>query len=212
MKIGYYCESPADQAAMAVFTEGILGDKPEPINMDLQARGLPALFNALDRVFRGVHYHSDSEGLVVVVDCDDTELHDVSHDAPGNRNDRCRLCKVREIIERARNQLKPLPNRTQVKVAIGLALPAIEAWYLVGKDHQVGESAWRAALAGGNLPFTRKQLKQKVYGTDRPSLELETNRALEEARRIIQNIKAIETAFPVGFGLMAAEIRSWQTK
>jgi hypothetical protein len=52
----------------------------------------------------------------------------------------------------------------------------------------------------------------QVYGTDRPSLELETKRALEEARRIIQNIKTIETAFPVGFGLMAAETRSWHTK
>ena len=39
MKVGYYCESPADQAAMAVFTKGILGEPPEPINMDLEAHG-----------------------------------------------------------------------------------------------------------------------------------------------------------------------------
>jgi len=89
-------------------------------------------------------------------------------------------------------------------------VPSIEAWYLVGREHEVGEAAWLAGLAGGRLPFTRPQLKQLVYGTDRPSLELETQRAVEEARRIIGNIKRIEDAFPVGFGLMAAEIRSWK--
>lgn len=28
MKIGFYCESRADQAAMAIFAEGILGQVP----------------------------------------------------------------------------------------------------------------------------------------------------------------------------------------
>jgi len=76
MKIAYYCESPADQAAMAVFTEGILGEPPEPISLDLEAHSVPKFFSALDGVFRGVHYNSDAEGLVLVVDCDDTELHE----------------------------------------------------------------------------------------------------------------------------------------
>ena len=65
-------------------------------------------------------------------------------------------------------------------------------------------------LAAGQPPFTRPQLKKLVYGTDRPSLELETDRAEKEARRIIRDIKAIENQFPVGFGLMAQEIRSWK--
>src|SRR5437667_11733579 len=98
MKIGYYCESPADQAAMVVFTEGILGEPPEPINMDLEAHSVPGFFSALDGVFRGVHYNSDAEGLVLVVDCDDTDLHDPAHDTPGTSGERCRLCKARKII------------------------------------------------------------------------------------------------------------------
>lgn len=79
----------------------------------------------------------------------------------------------------------------------------------MGKNHQVGEAAWRVALADGRPPFTRPQLKEFVYGTDRPSLEHETECAVSEARRIIRDAKAIETAFPAGFGLMANEIRSW---
>ena len=41
MKIGYYCESPADQAAMGIFTQGILSEPPEPINMNLEAHSVP---------------------------------------------------------------------------------------------------------------------------------------------------------------------------
>jgi hypothetical protein len=88
-------------------------------------------------------------------------------------------------------------------------VPSIEAWYLVGKNHQVGEAAWKVGLASGNLPFTRLQLKQLVYTTDRPSLEHETECAVAEARRIIQKPEAIESTFPIGFGLMAKQVRSW---
>src|SRR5439155_21545317 len=135
MKIGFYCESPADHAAMAVFVEGLLGERPEPINMDLEARGVTNVLRALDGVFRGIHYNSDAEGLVIVVDSDDTDLHYDAHDTPGGGGDRCRLCQARQIIARASNQLKPRTGRPELKVAIGLAVPAIEAWYLVGKDH-----------------------------------------------------------------------------
>jgi hypothetical protein len=209
MKIGFYCESPVDQAAMRVFTEGILGDPPEPINMDLEGHSVPAFFSALDGVFRGVYYNSDAEGLVIVADCDDTELHDPAHDAPGGDSDRCRLCRVRKIIAGARISLKPRPSRPDLKVAIGLTVPSIEAWLLTGKEHQVGEAAWKVALAEKRPPYTTRQLKRLVYATDRASLEVMTARAVAEARRIILNIKAIETAFPAGFGSLARQIRTW---
>ena len=112
MKIGFFSESPADQAALAVFTEGILGEPPEPIlNMDLQAHGATSVLSALDGVVRGVHYNSDAEGLVVVVDCDDTELHDLTHDAPGG-GEHCRLCQIRKIIAQARKRVSATTSRT----------------------------------------------------------------------------------------------------
>jgi hypothetical protein len=209
MKVGYFCESPADRAALSVFTEGILGQAPEPINMDLEAHSVPGFFKALDGVFRGVHYNSDAEALVIVVDSDKSELHEASHDAPGSAVEKCRFCQIHKIISTAQGQLKARRGRPPLKVAIGVAVPAIEAWYLAGKDHEVGEHAWKVGVNSGRPPFTIPNLKQLVYGTDRPSLELETSRAVEEAQQIIQKIDAIETAFPIGFGLMAAEIRSW---
>ena len=210
MKIGFYGESRADQAAMAVIVEGIMGAPPEPISMDLEGHGVTVLLNALDGVFRGVHYNSDAEALVIVVDCDDTELHDVTHDVQGGDKERCRLCQARKIINRAQNQLKPRNDKPPLKVAIGLAVPTIEAWYLVGKEHQIGEAAWLVGLKENKKPFTRSQLKKLVYETDRPSLEHETDRAVQEARRIIADVNRLEIAFPSGFGLMAKEIRSWK--
>ena len=210
MRIAFYSESPSDQAALAVFTQGLLGRPPEPVhNMDLQAHGVTSVLKSLDGVFRGLHYNSDAEGLVVVVDSDDTELHNPAHDAPGGVGTNCRLCQVRKIIEQTRKRLKPVQGRPEMKVAVGLAVPAIEAWYLVGKNHEVGEAAWKVGLSAGKRPFTRKQLKALVYGTERPSLELETRCAVKEASRIIGDIKAMESSFPDGFGPMALEIRSW---
>jgi hypothetical protein len=209
MRIGFYCESPADQAAMAVFAEGMLGAPPEPINIDLEARPQPAFFTVLDGAFRGVHYNSDAEGLVIVSDCDDADLHNSAHDESGVDSGSCRLCKARKIIDKARRQLKPRQGQPPLKVAIGLAVPAIEAWYLCGKHHQVGEASWLMRLSFNQPSFNRRQLKTLAYGTDRPSLEQETECAIREARRIIGNLKTIEDAFPIGFGLMAKEIRSW---
>jgi hypothetical protein len=209
MRIGYFCESPADRAAMAVFTEGILGLAPKPISVSLDTFSLPAFFSALDGTLRNVYYNSDAEALVIVVDCDDTPLHDHAHELGAGGNPRCRFCQLRNIVAQTKAQLKPRHGGQELKVAIGLTVPAIEAWYLVGKNHQVGEAAWKVGLAAGKLPFTRPQLKKLVYGTDRPSLEHATACAEREARRIIADLTAIETAFPVGFGLMAKEIRSW---
>jgi hypothetical protein len=210
MKIGYYSESRADQAALAVFTEGILGESPEPINMDVEGHGVTAVLNALDRVILGLHYHSDAEGLVVVVDCDDSELHTVEHEKPSGAADDCRFCQIRKKVARAMNRLNPIQPKPLLKVAVGLAVPAIEAWFLVGKNHKVGEAAWIAGCVANKRPFTRDQLKQEVYGTEHSDLNLKTECAMKEARRIIANMAAIETAFPIGFGLMSREIKSWR--
>lgn len=127
MKIVFFGESPADQAALAVFTEGILGQPPETIDMGLEAHGVDGVLKTLGGVFRGVYYNSDAEGLVVVVDCDDTPLHHPDHEKPGQNDEGCRLCQSHYIIAQARKSLKARPGRPGLKVAIGLAVPAVEA-------------------------------------------------------------------------------------
>ena len=70
MKIGFFCESSADQAAVAVFTEALLGKAPEPNGDDVVPISLPRLFEDIEAVVKKLHYQSDADGLVIVVDSD----------------------------------------------------------------------------------------------------------------------------------------------
>src|SRR5262245_6415261 len=106
MIIGFFSESPADQAALARFTEAILGAPVVLPNMSLEAHGHSGVLSALDGVIKGLHYHSDAEALVVVVDCDATEAHAATHDRPGNSHEDCRFCQVRKIAAKAQQGLK----------------------------------------------------------------------------------------------------------
>jgi hypothetical protein len=211
MKIGFYCESPVDAAAMKIFTAGILKQMPEEINMPLNGRGVPDFFIALDGVFRGIHYLSDAEGLVIVVDSDESVVHNSGHDKPGASEEQCRLCKVRKIIANAQNTLKPRQNRAALKVAIGVAVPAIEAWYLTGINHQVGEAAWLTKTTDGRHLVQKKQLKRELYQTEDPPLNVAMECAVREATRLAADLQPVENVFPNGFGLMANEIRTWMS-
>ncbi len=99
-------------------------------------------------------------------------------------------------------------------MALGLAVPQIEAWYLVGCDPHVSEATWNNARKDGKFAYSSNQLKQKVYGTDRPSLELAIERAGDEAKRIVDGGKLpqLEKLFATGFGALAEDVRRWQSE
>lgn len=96
-----------------------------------------------------------------------------------------------------------------MKFAMGLAVPAIEAWYLCGKDPKVSERAWEQGLAAKKLPYDSKALKRQVYGTDRPLRPEATRRAREEAQRLASCLDLLESEFPIGFGSFLRGVQSW---
>ena len=93
--------------------------------------------------------------------------------------------------------------------AIGVCVPALEAWLLCGRDTSVTEAAWLAGQQSGRLPYTRRELKWRVYGTERPSLEFETRRAVQEVSRHRGDVRRLENDFPNGFGALARDLRGW---
>lgn len=99
-------------------------------------------------------------------------------------------------------------------MALGLAVPQIEAWCLVGRDPHVSEATWNNARKDGKFAYPSNQLKQQVYGTDRPSLALEIERASQQARRIVDGGKLpqLEKLFPRGFGALADDVRRWHSE
>lgn len=214
MKVAVLSESHADEAAVRILVEALVGeaiDAPSSIP-PIRSRGWPAVRNVLAPVLKHLHYHSDTEAFVVVVDSDFSLVHHPGHVQQAEVARKCRLCELREVVNDAQRCTRRLEGREPIKIALGLAVPAIEAWYLAGLKPQVTESAWIVGMQDGRYPYTKNDLKSQVYGTDRPPIALETERAVEQAQRLAvpDGLQLLENFFPAGFGSLAADVRRWQ--
>lgn len=208
MIIATLSESPADEAAVSILTVALLQSEVTIVSgPELTTRGWPSVRAVLPAVLKHLHYHTDAEALIVVVDSNHSPLHEPTEDPASP----CRLCDIRQIAARTLQQVRPVQNRNPLKFAAGLAVPAVEAWYLSGLDPHVSEAEWSRGLREKRFPYTKLQLKEKVYGTDRPDLKLETRRAIEEAKRLAQDLASLRTFFPLGFGGLASDIEGWRT-
>jgi len=98
-----------------------------------------------------------------------------------------------------------------MKIALGLAVPTIEAWLLCGVDSHVTEAAWVTGLKDerGRMPFAKGELKRQLYGTSHPSLAIETEAMKVAATRVGKDLAAIEKLFPQGFGTLLRSLRTW---
>ena len=59
------------------------------------------------------------------------------------------------------------------------------------------------------MPYTKKGLKQQLYGTSHPSLHLETEVMEAAATRLSADLSVIEKLFPHGFGALVKSLQSW---
>lgn len=207
MKLAIFSESPADEAAVRVLVEAVLRQPITRVEPQLRARGWPNVAQMLPAVIRHLHFNTDADGLVVTVDSDDSVVHTADHEREGYFHPRCRMCQLRAVFRQTTKKLPPARGRHRVLRGVGIAVPAVEAWYLCGRDASVSEAAWIAGQKSGRLPYTRAELKQRVYGTDRPSLVLETRCALREVERQRRDPRRLEFDFP-GFAALARDLRT----
>jgi hypothetical protein len=208
MNVALLSESPADEAALRLLVEAVLQRRIRRIEPALRARGWPNVAQVLPAILRHLHFNTDAHALVVVVDADDSVVHAADHDRPGYFHPRCRMCQLRAVFRQTTKKLPPARGRERVLRGVGVAVPAIEAWYLAGRDPEVTELAWTDGQQRGRLPYTRAQLKYRVYGTDRPTLPHEIDCALREIRRHQGDVRRIEHDHP-GFASLARDLRGW---
>ncbi len=206
MKVALLSESPADEAALRVLVAGVLRAEPEFVQAGLRARGWPNVSQVLPAVIRHLHFNTDTDALVVVVDSDDSVVHTADHDRPGYFHPQCRMCQLRAQFRQTIKKLPPAHGRAHVLRAVGIAVPAVEGWYLCGESPDVSEAAWVAGQASGRLPYTRPQLKWRVYGTDRPTLPHEIRCALAAVEKYRADTRRLENDFP-SFGALARDLR-----
>lgn len=207
-KLAILSESPADEAAVAVLVEAVLGRPFIRVQPNLRARGWPSVAQVLPSIIRHLHFNTDADGLVVVVDSDDSVVHTAAHDAPDYYHPLCRICQLRAIFRQTSKKLPPARGRSRVLRGVGVAVPAIEAWYLCGRDDSVNEARWLDGQATSHPPYTRRELKFRTYGTERPNLQLETEIAVAEARRHARDLRRLENDFP-SFASLASDVKSW---
>lgn len=209
MKVALLSESPADEAALRVLVSAILKQSPAFVAPGFRARGWPNVAQVLPAVIRHLHFNTDTDILAVVVDSDDSVVHAAGHDAPGYFHPHCRMCQLRAVFRQTTKRFPSAHGRDRIIRGVGVAVPAIEGWYLCGRDPSVTEAAWTQGQERGRLPYYRAELKMRVYGTDRPSLPHQTVCALREVERHRPDTRRLEHDFP-GFAALAGDIRTGQ--
>lgn len=209
MKLAIFSESPADELSVRILVEGILGQPIELVEISVQRPPGSSGIASLRDVVSHLYYHTDADALVVVIDSDDTPVHEPSHDSPGGEDSLCRVCAIRATITTSIRRIRPKPGRT-LRYAVGSPVPAIEAWCLSGTKVHVTEAAWLRFQQTNQRPgFDRRSLKRDLYGTERPDRELETRMMSEAMRRVVSDLPGLEQRFPNGFGALLRAVRDW---
>lgn len=211
MKVALLSESPADEAVLRKLVTAVLGAPPRFLHAGLRARGWPNVAQLLPAVIRHLHFNTDADTLVVTCDSDDSVVHTTAHDVPNYFHPQCRMCQLRAVFRQTTKKLPPARGRAGILRAVGVAVPALEAWLLCGRDDSVGETAWIAAQQSRHARYSRRELKWRVYGTDRPSLPHEIDCALKEIARHLRDTRRLEFDFP-GFEALAKDLRQNRDK
>lgn len=207
MIVDVLSESSADEAAIRILVDAILQAQsqapPDFPRMEFR-RGFRGVLKVIPAALKRAYYHTDADLLVVVLDSNGTP---VTEGKSGEKRE-SRLYQILQSFDETRKHLRKRHGRRPLRTAVGLAAPALEAWLRCGLDGRVTEAAWiRDLKAGASAPQRIRELKRVVYGTDKPSLAHETARATEEARRLAEDIDALERSFPIGFGSLARDVR-----
>lgn len=209
MKLAVLSEASADEAAIRILVDGLLGTPTEVVALNKFATrvGWQGRLKILPAVLKELYYQTDADALAFVLDSDKSPVHSPEHEKAGGHNPKCRLCAGREKLQQI--QLRPRPGRAPLKIAVGLAVPSLEAWFRCGVDSRVTEAAWLVGLSSKKYPYTTRSLKIDVYGSDRPGSPVLPTRMMEEAQRLVGMLDELEKWFPNGFGTFASAVKSW---
>jgi hypothetical protein len=208
MRVAVLSEADPEEEAVMILAEGVLGVELRRVTYStLRSRGWPSVRDILPVVFRQLYYNSDAEAFIMVVDSDDSPIHRPGHDEAGGADPSCRL---RQSMAQVKSSLNPIPGRTMIRTALGLAAPAIEAWYRCGLDNHVNEATWARGLGGERIGYNRKSLKLDAYRMEPAPASVKTAVAEESAKRLVNDLELFERLFPGGFGALARDLRSWE--
>jgi hypothetical protein len=171
-------------------------------------QGFPSVLSLLPTALRYLHFRRTADAIVVVVDSDESTVHQPQHQDSADSS--CRHCQLRALADRTLTRLPPIQGFPPIKTAIAVPTPSIEAWYLFGSDPRCSEAQWKMRQDAGISAVSEiRALKERVYGGYPASLDLMTSHAVQYAEGLKESIVQLEGFFPNSFGLLATELRTW---
>ena len=206
MNVAILSESESDEAGVHILAEAVLNRSLQILPKKLRAptRGWTGMFDLLPAVFSALHWNPAADG---VIDSDDSTPHTDAHEAAGFTDSQCRYCRLHQRIQLLHASMRPRPGQP-LRVAIGLAVPAIESWYVHGIDIHSTEARFQRESPQA-LTNLRRQLKMTAYGAAAVPQRVLTAKAIEHCTRIAADIGSLQQAFPSGFGTFARSLRLW---
>ena len=195
MRVAILSEAEFDESVARILVDAVIGPT-EAFRVPLRTRGGWTVVRAnAPWIARQLHF-AGADGLVVIADSD---LSDVSPS----------LARRDELTAALADALRNLPPRAglpPLRTAVGIAVPAIEAWLLAGTgDRDVGEPG---IAARGRSP-DGAELKRRLYGQDRAPSSVRRERGLEAARLLATTLDRVAPRFPAGLGGLCADLRAW---
>ena len=118
MKVAVLSESPADVAAVHILIDGLLGRLTQSIEPPQQSRTREwsDVLQVIPAVLKHIHYRTDTHAFAVVIDTDNSPLHQPPHEVPGGEMAKCRLCQLRQVVTQTQKQLPPVLGRAPFRL------------------------------------------------------------------------------------------------
>ncbi len=204
MRLAILSESSADEAALRVLADAVLGiNTIAPHVAEPRTRGWSGTLRNCESIAKALHYNTDADAFIIV---GDSNHQTVVHGSPQNR-----LHQLNSIALNLRRQLGPRSGRPPLRIAVGIASPAIEAWLLCSESNDISEAKWEKGLETKRDPYSKLELKQRLSGSDKLTLTTQTQRMVAAALELRTKIPLLEERFPYGFGVLAEELRRWRS-
>ncbi len=207
MKLAVPSESETDEAIVRILVDAILARPTEAVDpKSLRRRaGFSPISAVLPGILLELHFNSDADGLAVVFDSNSDPVREPEHEASTGRAPNCRLCRLRKRVGEILDSLPSVPGRATLRIAVGQASPAIEAWLLCDQRQNCSESALKPILGKPPRVMELKRELKAYFPSGRQGHEPR----LEAARRAAGDLELLRKDFPGGFGSFERQVRSW---
>ena len=154
MNVALLAESEVDQQILEYLVSTILAQRVDvALPRKFEVMGRPGVRNTLPSFVKHTHYCTNADRIVATADADGPLDH--------NQDERCacRLCEPRGAALRGLGELQETQRQDLPTLAIGIAVPAIEAWLLVNKRPDMREANF--ATVSESMYHAKRKLKKK---------------------------------------------------